>query len=166
MARLEERFERPHGDAESARSELERLAATAKEVVVVSACLVGVHCRHDGDHREKKGRLAALGDVEILPLCPEMLAGFGVPRPTLTLSLDGKTVIDKDGRDVTAALRAGVQTAAGYAETCQAKRALLKERSPSCGVAAVHSETGLRAGEGFFTAELKRRRLRVVSDED
>ena len=43
-------------------------------------------------------------------------------------------------------------------------RALLKERSPSCGVTEVHGADGVRPGEGRFAARLHKRGLPLVSE--
>jgi uncharacterized protein YbbK (DUF523 family) len=140
---LRQRYQLLHGsDSEAARAELARVKASGREVVVVSACLCGL----------------AVAAVQTL------IARFGVPRPAITLSADGKQAFDARGRDVTAALDAGARLAELYVSEAGATRALLKERSPSCGVAQVHGPDGLRAGEGRFTARLRKRSLPVVSE--
>jgi len=148
-------------------AELKRLAASGKEVVVVSACLCGIRCRFDGrDKRMDEKVAAAVGDGEALPLCPEVLAGFGTPRPAISFSADAKQAHDHKGQDVTATLEAGARLADLFAQEAGAKRALLKERSPSCGVKAVFGPDGVMAGEGRFTARLKKRGLAVLSEEE
>jgi uncharacterized protein YbbK (DUF523 family) len=167
---LQQRYQLLHGaDTEAARAELARIrasaAATHRPVVIVSACLLGVRCRFDGHDKADPDAVARLaGADEILPLCPEVLARLGVPRPAITLSADGKQATDARGRDVTAELEAGVRLADRFADAAGATRALLKERSPSCGVATVHGPDGLRPGEGRFTARLRLRGLPVVSE--
>jgi uncharacterized protein YbbK (DUF523 family) len=164
---LQRRYQLLHGaDTEAARAELERLRTSGKTVVVVSACLLGVRCRFDGQDKADAAAVARVaGADEILPLCPEVLARLGVPRPAITLSADGKQATDARGRDVTSELAAGARLADRFAETAGASRALLKERSPSCGVAQVHAvDGGLRDGEGRFTARLRKRGLPVVSE--
>jgi uncharacterized protein YbbK (DUF523 family) len=163
---LHKRYRLLHGETEAARGELKRLAASGKEVVVVSACLLGVRCRFDGGDKRNDAAVArAVGDAEILPLCPEVLARFGVPRPAIRLSADGKIATDTKGRVVTSELEAGARLADLFATEAGATRALLKERSPSCGVKQVHGPDGLTDGEGRFTARLRRRGLPVVSEE-
>ena len=168
MSDLQRRYQLLHGaDTEAARAELERLRTSGKAVVVVSACLLGVRCRFDGQDKADAAAVArATTDAaEILPLCPEVLARLGVPRPAITLSADGQHATDARGRDVTSELEAGARLADRFAETAGASRALLKERSPSCGVAQVHAvDGGLRDGEGRFTARLRKRGLPVVSE--
>ncbi len=164
---LHTRYQLIHGgDSEAMRAELARLKASGKPVVIVSACLAGVRCRFDG--RDKRDDAAiervAGADVEILPLCPEVLARFGVPRPAITLSPDGKAATDDHGRDVTAELEAGVRLADLIAREAGAVRALLKERSPSCGVTEVHGPDGVVAGQGRFALRLGKRGLPIVSE--
>jgi uncharacterized protein YbbK (DUF523 family) len=168
MADLHERYRLLHGgDSEAARAEIARLQASGRPVVVVSACLLGVRCRFDGGDKRDDAAVARLaGDAELLPLCPEVLARFGVPRPTITLSADGRRAVDARGRDVTAELDAGARLADSWAERAGAVRALLKERSPSCGVHQVHGPDGLREGQGRFAARLAKRGLPIVSERD
>jgi uncharacterized protein YbbK (DUF523 family) len=162
------RYRLLHGDdAEAARAEAERVRATGRPVVAVSACLLGVRCRHDGGDKASPEAVArATAEAEPLPLCPEVLARFGIPRPAITLSDDGTRATDEHGRDVTARLEAGAVLADRLAELAGAGRALLKERSPSCGVHQVHGAHGLRPGEGRFAARLRARGLTLISEED
>ncbi len=171
MNDLKQRYQLLHGaDTEAARAELVRVAAAGKEVVVVSACLLGVRCRYDGKDKQDDAAVARLGDVEILPLCPEVLARFGVPRPSITLQPDSKGELtratDARGRDVSQALDAGARLADLFASEAGAKRALLKERSPSCGVAQVHGPDGVVEGAGRFTVRLRKRGLPLISEEN
>lgn len=163
---LHQRYQLLHGaDTEAARAEIARIKATGRPVAVVSACLLGVRCRFDGkDKRDDAAVARVVGDAEILPLCPEVLARLGVPRPAITLSADGKTATDARGRDVTRELEAGARLAELFAQESGAARALLKERSPSCGVTEVHGPDGVRAGEGRLAARLKKRGLPVVGE--
>jgi uncharacterized protein YbbK (DUF523 family) len=166
MSDLQQRYELIHGgDTEALRGELERVKASGKPVVVVSACLLGVRCRYDGKDKQDDAAVARhAADAEILPLCPEVLARLGVPRPAITLSDDGARATDARGRDVTAELEAGVRLADLIAREAGAVRALLKERSPSCGVSKVHGAHGLRDGQGRFAARLHKRGLPIVSE--
>jgi uncharacterized protein YbbK (DUF523 family) len=164
---LQTRYQLLHGgDSEAARAELARVKAAGREVVLVSACLLGVRCRFDGQDRENPAAVARVaGDAELLPVCPEVLARFGVPRPTITLSADLKVATDAKGNDVTAALEAGARLADLFATEAGAARALLKERSPSCGTKQVHGPDGVQDGEGRFAARLRKRGLPMVSEE-
>jgi uncharacterized protein YbbK (DUF523 family) len=167
MADLDVRYRLIHGEREAARAELKRLAASGRDVVVVSACLCGIRCRFDGRDKRMDEVVARAGaDAELLPLCPEVLAGFGTPRPAISFSADGKKATDARGTDVTATLEAGARLADLFAQEAGAKRALLKERSPSCGVRRVFGPDGPMEGEGRFAARLHKRGLTVVSEEE
>ena len=63
--------------------------------VGVSACLLGQEVRYDGGHKRDRFLTDVLGSyVEWVPVCPEMEAGLGVPRPTVRLvQIDGTNFI-------------------------------------------------------------------------
>ena len=54
--------------------------------IAVSACLLGQPVRYDGGHKRDRFVADQLSQhLEIIPVCPEMEAGMGVPRPTIQL---------------------------------------------------------------------------------
>ncbi len=139
---------------------------TGTEVVLVSACLLGRHCRYDGDHRRDEAlerELAAAG-IEPVTFCPEEHGGLGTPRPAAWIAgsdaaavADGTArVVDEEGRDVTEAFLHGAR---GALELCRHHgivRAILKERSPSCGVHRTYVERLPVDGRGVTTELLER----------
>jgi len=148
-------------------------ASPGAPVLAVSACLLGIPCRYDG---LDKG-LAALDRLtagrRVLPLCAEVLAGLGVPRPPMVFeggdgaaALAGTArLVDEHGRDCTAHLARGAALAVRLALAAGCVSALLKARSPSCGVRQVHTGTGLVEGCGMFTAACHQAGIPVRSDE-
>lgn len=102
----------------------------------VSACLVGERVRHDGDHR----RVALVADLlpgvaTLVPLCPEVAIGLGVPRPTI------QRVRLADGREVVRGVEDRALDVTGrlddYALQVTREQApfngyIFKARSPSC----------------------------------
>lgn len=133
---------------------------------IVSACLAGHKCRYDGGSRldERIIRLVKAGDA--IPVCPEGLSGLPVPRPPAEQR--GSRMIDRDGRDVTEYFLLGGQRAFRIAERSGCKRAILKARSPSCGVGKIYdgSFTGtLCEGNGIF-ADLLLKAGFELFDED
>ena len=61
--------------------------------VGVSACLLGERVRYDGAHKRAQHLLDGLGPhVEWVPVCPELEAGLGVPRPAMRLVRAGPDV--------------------------------------------------------------------------
>ena len=147
----------------------------AREPVLVSACLVGRVCRYDGTHNADavlEVRLEEEG-VEIVPFCPEEHGGLGTPRPPAWIDAEGgaaviagrSRVTTDAGRDVTGEFRRGAE---GAAELCQRRgirRAFLKERSPSCGVAQTHVAGERVDGPGVTTARLRLDGVRVEGVE-
>ena len=164
---LQQRFQLLHGESEGARGELARIKATGRPTVVVSACLVGVRCRPDGRDRALPDVVTQFAEgAEIVPLCPEVLARLGVPRPTIHFSADGKQLVTERGKEVTSEVEAGARLADMLAQQVGATRALLKERSPSCGVHKVHGPDGIVDGQGRFAARLAKRGLPIVGEDD
>ena len=71
----------------------DRGAADAPIRVGVSACLLGEKVRYDGGHKRDRFVTDLLGRfVEWVPVCPELEAGMGVPRPPIRLQRDGETL--------------------------------------------------------------------------
>ena len=168
---LSDRFSLVHNDTESARAEFKRLVDSGKEVVLVSACLVGIRCTSNGqglpdqDAREAAVRAQTAG-AEVLPLCPEVLGHMGVPRTRVTLDSDGKRSHDVKGREVTESVDAGARLADLFAQQAGVKRAILCEGSASCGVSKVlgPSDDGGSEVEGVgrLTVRLQKRGLPVL----
>jgi uncharacterized protein YbbK (DUF523 family) len=151
------------------------MAEQPLEPVLVSACLLGRACRYDGGHnadRALEDELARDG-LRAVPYCPEEEGGLGTPRPPAWIAggdahdvLAGRArVVTDAGADVGAQFLAGAR---GALATCRAHgiaRAFLKERSPSCGVAATHAEGSLVAGPGVTAALLAREGIAVTGVE-
>lgn len=107
-----------------------------------------------------------------MALCPEELGELGTPRPPADLRggdghavLDGNALVRRvtDQGDVTGPFLLGARRAAELSEG--AERAILKARSPSCGVGLTEIDGEKRTGDGVFAAVLRRRGVRVETDE-
>ncbi|MDP2360571.1 MAG: DUF523 domain-containing protein [bacterium] len=129
--------------------------------VLVSRCLTGERCRHDGAARPAAALELLPRHWLLLDLCPESDLGMGVPRPPIGLLTEGgrlRLVERNGGRDWTeemeswCALLARVLVADGVAG------AVLKARSPSCGLgdADLFSSRALMAWPGPPEAALRR----------
>ena len=122
----------------------------------MSACLLGANCRYDGGANGICEIAELMELCELVPVCPEQLGGLPTPRPPSERT--GDRVLTRDGADVTAAYACGAAEALRMAERFGARLALLKERSPSCGVGMIHDGSfsgALVPGDGV-TAELLR----------
>lgn len=144
--------------------------------LLVSACLLGRACRYDGASKPNSAVQAAVDAARaagqpVRPVCPEEAAGLGTPRPAATLvGGDGAAVwagtatVQRvaDGADLSAAFRAGAQACALPGATA----AILKARSPSCGVGTTGRDGATGPGDGVFAALLRARGLSLQTDED
>lgn len=140
--------------------------------VLVSACLAGVPCRYDGAAKPNARVIAMVEAGRALPLCAEGLGGLPTPRTPAEIRggegadvLAGRArVVDAAGVDVTGAFLAGARRVAEEAERLGVSRALLCEKSPSCGAGLIYdgSFSGrLVAGRGVLAALLSERGLKV-----
>jgi uncharacterized protein YbbK (DUF523 family) len=145
-------------------------------MLVVSACLLGIGCRYDGDSSPNPQLLEAFSRGEVIPVCPEQLGGMPTPRVPSEIRggngfdvIDGRCpVVDRDGNDRTGAFLRGAREVLRICQLCGLRRAVLKERSPSCGTFEIADGTfsgRTRAGMGVTAALLSREGIIVSSDE-
>jgi uncharacterized protein YbbK (DUF523 family) len=121
--------------------------------VLVSACLLGFPCRHDGKDRRDARVLEAVKEAEVVPVCPEMAGGLGTPRPASWR--DGSAVRDAQGHDVTEAFQRGAQAAVTAARVHFVQFAILKQNSPSCGTRMTGTALGRAPGLGVAAQALR-----------
>ena len=134
----------------------------SKPPTLISACLLGARCRYDG--RSVPANLQSL--EQTLPVCPEMMAGFGVPRPAIERGPDGRVRVLATGADVTDELTRASEKIVVLAQRAGVTEAVLKERSPSCGCHQLTRNNRVIQGSGVLTDALRRAGIRVRSDEE
>ena len=126
------------------------------EPLLISACLLGANCKYSGGNNALPPEtLAALRKTyRLIPVCPEVAGGLPVPREPS--ERQGARVVSRSGRDVTAEYRRGAETALRLAARFGCRKALLKERSPSCGNGKIYdgSFSGRLVPGNGVTAEL------------
>lgn len=135
--------------------------------IVVSACLLGENCKYNGGNNHSPKLCALLEGKEYIPVCPETLAGLGIPRTPIEI-VNG-TVYDRDGNCVDAQLRKAVAQILSQLEGEKIEYAVLKSRSPTCGVKQVYdgSFSGkLVDGMGILAQALQAAGYRVIDSED
>ncbi|MEA3223696.1 MAG: DUF523 domain-containing protein [Thermodesulfobacteriota bacterium] len=142
-----------------------------KEPVLVSACLLGIACRYDG---KSKYSITFTEDMNILPIpvCPEQLGGLPTPRaPSDLIGGDGRDVLEgkarllnSEGVDVTENFIKGGRQTCNIARILNAKKAILKEDSPSCGVHMVKMSGKWTKGIGVAAAMLSNMGLKIVNE--
>ena len=135
---------------------------TEKLRIGVSSCLLGEEVRYDGGHKRDRYVTDRLGAYfEWVPVCPEVEAGFGLPRPSMQLHRDGELIRLREvkaGTDHTQQLeRFSARRVRGLRaqELCGY---VLKKDSPSCGAFRVKVYSGKgparRDGRGLFADAL------------
>ena len=135
--------------------------------ILVSACLLGENCKYNGGNNLSLKTLDFLGDREVIPVCPEMEAGMGCPR--IPIEIRNGVLVDQQGNDVDAPMRAAIARILGRIENQDIACAVLKARSPTCGVHEIYDGTftGTRVpGSGLFAQALKDAGYQVLEDED
>lgn len=117
---------------------------------LVSACLVGLATRYDGQIKRNEACLKFLEGKIWLPVCPEQLGGLATPRSAADMVggdgnavLDGRArVVTRAGMDVSLPFIAGAQQVLAIARQQRIDGVCLKAGSPSC---AVHGQQGVTA---------------------
>jgi len=149
------------------------------DLILVSACLLGLPCRFDGQGCPEAALLDLVTRGRTVPICPEVVGGLPTPRPPAEIKdaqggLDGNAVLDGqtqvvriDGVDVTAEFVVGAKAALALARQLDIGQAILKANSPSCGAGRIHGGRfagELVPGDGVTTALLKRSGIKVISE--
>lgn len=135
--------------------------------ILVSACLLGENCKYNGGNNYRPAVAEFVRDREVLPVCPERMAGLGCPRTPIEI-VDG-VLMDREGNNVDGALRSAVAQALEEIRKEKIACAVLQSRSPTCGVNQVYdgSFSGkLIPGSGVFAQALKEAGYRVIDAED
>lgn len=138
-----------------------------KEKILVSACLLGVNCRYDGETKENNEVFEYLKDKEVMLICPEIMGGL--PTPRMAAQRRGDKVVTKDGRDVTENFQRGANEVLKLAKKFNIGKALLKAKSPSCGSNLIYDGTfsGKKIpGDGITAEILKKNGIEIITEED
>lgn len=133
-----------------------------KEKLLISACLLGTNCKYSGGNNYTPLTEALKERFTLVPVCPETAGGLASPREPAERV--GDKVLSRSGADWTDAFRLGAQQALETARRHGAVRAVLKERSPSCGCGAVYDGTFTGAvvpGDGVTAELLGRHGVRI-----
>ena len=140
--------------------------------VLVSACLLGMPCRYDGQSKHCPGIEQIPGIIPI-PVCPEQMGGLPTPRsPAFFVGGDGRAVIsgharvmDAQGREVTDSFLRGAWCVACVAELLGVTWAIFKDNSPSCGTKKTYQEGALTSGMGVTAALLHGKGISLMNEQ-
>ncbi|HMG45604.1 MAG TPA: DUF523 domain-containing protein [Acidimicrobiales bacterium] len=137
--------------------------------LLVSACLLGVRCNHEGGANTSEAVVALGARFRLVPVCPETAGGLPTPRPRAELSVADGRVRTASGADVTSSYARGAAHAVRLAGSLGAAAAVLKARSPSCGCHEIYDGTFTRTrvpGEGVTASALRAAGVQVLSEDD
>lgn len=135
--------------------------------IVVSACLLGENCKYNGGNNYSSAVAEFIKGREVIPVCPERLAGLGIPREPIEI-VEG-VVRRKDGTSVDESLRKAVEQILAQLEGQDIECVILKSRSPTCGVKQVYDGTFsgvLVDGMGVLATALREKGYQVIDSED
>ena len=141
------------------------------ETVIVSACLLGINCRYNGGNSLDESLIRQLKDSHVVPVCPEQLGGLPTPRAAAEISggdgfdvLSGLAkIVTAADEDVSAQFIKGAKEALNIARLIGAKKAYLKEKSPSCGVNLIKCEGLEKSGSGVLAALFSKEGIEVFA---
>ncbi len=137
------------------------------EPILISACLLGASCRYDGGSKPVLSVEALMGKYQLVPVCPEQLGWLPTPREPS--ERQGARVVMKSGTDVTEQYRRGAEQALHLARVFGCTKAVLKERSPSCGTGEIYDGTfsgRLIPGDGVTAEVLKAHGIEVFGESE
>lgn len=148
--------------------------------ILVSACLLGQPVRYNGKALSLESDLIEHWTAQgmIVPLCPEIAAGFSTPRPPAEIEseFNGTDVINGRGRilestgaEVTEIFLRGAHIALEMALKENCKYALLTDGSPSCGSTFIYSgnhDGRKRAGAGVVADLLRGNGIKVFAPHE
>ena len=135
--------------------------------ILVSACLLGRNCKYSGGNNRNEAVIRYLQDKEYIPVCPEVEAGMPVPRPPVEIR-DGR-VVSIEGKDLDAVYRKGVSKVMEILEKEDIGLAILKAKSPTCGVHEIYDGTftGKKIpGQGLLAQALQEAGIPIVDEKD
>ena len=146
------------------------------EKVLVSACLLGVNCRYDGQNSESSEIKKIFKEFIFVPFCPEIYGGMSTPRkksgirniqtkmPAIGVDVWEKKagVYSEDGEDVTDLFIKGAFECLKIMKSLNVSKAFLKSRSPSCGVSCVSCFGETVQGSGVCTALLEKNGINII----
>lgn len=148
--------------------------------IAVSACLLGHKVRYDGKEKKHSLILDILAvqyseKLEIIPFCPEVAIGLGVPRAKIQLVQQKDEQIrvlgvENHTLDVTEALQSCAESF--LRQNTDLKAMIVKSKSPSCGSGSTplfspkDACQPIALSSGFFVQNLKVLKPELVIIED
>ena len=133
--------------------------------VLVSACLLGENCKYNGGNNRDEKVLAFLQDKEVIPVCPERILGM----PRTPMEIVNGVLVNRDGETVDGIVRGQIEQIMQGLKDQPVNLAVLKSRSPTCGVKQVYDGTfsgTLIDGSGVLAQALQSAGIPTIDADD
>ena len=128
---------------------------------------MGDNVKYDGGNNKNPLIEKLLEKYELVPFCPEVEGGLPIPRHPAEQR--GEQVVNDIDEDVTGAFERGADLALNICLYLKIKKAILKERSPSCGSHQIYDGSfshKVIPGMGVTAALLKRKGIEVYNEDE
>lgn len=140
-------------------------------MILVSACLAGFNCKYNGKNNYNEKIFNLVKEGKAIPVCAEQLGGLTTPRlPSEIKTINDKRyVINSNGIDVTKNFENGAKEILEFARKMNISKAILKSKSPSCGVGKIYSgnfDNKLVDGNGVLAELLINNNLSVINSDE
>lgn len=140
-------------------------------MIIISACLCGCNCKYNGENNKNEQCVKLFKEGKAILICPEQLGGLSTPRtPCEIVENNGLIkVVNKLDEDLTENFKKGAEEALKLAKLVNAKVAILKESSPSCGSSFIYDGTFSNnkiKGMGITAKKFIENGIRVFSEND
>ena len=135
--------------------------------ILISGCLLGLKCRYDGKEKKLPEIEKLIEVYNLIPVCPEQLGGL--PTPRIPAERVNNKVVNQAGVDVTKEYQLGAEEALKIAKLYNCKKAILKEKSPSCGCGKIYDGTfskNLIVGNGVTTDLLLKNGIEIFGESE
>ncbi len=145
------------------------------KVYMVSACLLGIMTRYDGNSKPIKSVIDFCKRNICVPFCPEQLGGMPTPRPACFFKkgsggdvITGNAcVIEKEsGIDRTCNFLKGAEMSLKIAALVRPEAIIMQDKSPSCGKYYVDIEGTESRGMGVATALLIKHGYKIITGKE
>ncbi len=144
-------------------------------MIIVSACLLGLNTKYDGKTNAHALIRKYSSSGKFIPVCPEQLGGLPTPRVPVEIIegtgrevLHGKCIVQgEQGEVVTSEFILGATEVIKIVEMVTVTAAILKERSPSCGVNHIYDGSfshRIKPGQGVTAAILEEHNIPSYSE--
>lgn len=148
---------------------IEKSETKDKEKIAVSACLLGDNVRYDGKSKPISQDLIQKLRIryEIVKICPETFGNL--PRPREPAEQNNGKVISRIGYDVTENFTLGANISLDLIKKNIIKKAIMKQRSPSCGYGQIYDGTfsgNIIKGNGITTELLLKNKVKIYTEDD